>query len=59
MREAGRDAAVEAALCAELDAATGASRVYDAALVAHFARWPGLPEEGEARWFVESLATFC
>ncbi|WP_370630876.1 acyl-CoA dehydrogenase family protein [Maritimibacter sp. DP1N21-5] len=40
----------------ELQAATGADRRYDAGLAAHLARWPGLPDEAEARWFVESLA---
>ncbi|RME13844.1 MAG: DNA alkylation response protein, partial [Alphaproteobacteria bacterium] len=45
-----------AALAAELDAAKGADRRYDAALAAHRGRWPGLPEEAEARWFAESLA---
>ncbi len=44
------------ALNAELDAARGADRRYDAALDAHRARWPGLPEEAEARWFTERLA---
>ncbi len=45
-----------AALDAELDAARGADRRYDAALEAQRARWPRLPEEGEARWFAERLA---
>ncbi len=44
------------ALAAELAAATGVDRRYDAALAAHRERWPGLPDEGEARWFAESLA---
>ncbi len=35
---------------------TGSDARYDAALKAHLARWPGLPMEAEARWFVESLA---
>ncbi len=43
-------------LRAELDAATGTDRRYDAALSAHFDRWPGLPDEADARWFAESLA---
>ncbi len=41
---------------AELQAATGQSQAYDAALTAHRDRWPGLPPEAEARWFAESLA---
>ncbi len=44
------------ALNAELDAAHGADRRYDAALDAHRAQWPGLPGEAEARWFTERLA---
>jgi putative acyl-CoA dehydrogenase len=43
-------------LAADLAAATGADRRYDAALAAHRERWPGLPDEAEARWFAESLA---
>ena len=57
MRALSRDRAASEALAVELDAAKGGSRTYDAALAAHLERWPGLPEEGEARWFVESLAT--
>ncbi|WP_375690311.1 acyl-CoA dehydrogenase family protein [Pseudooceanicola sp. LIPI14-2-Ac024] len=44
------------ALTAALMAATGTDRAYDAALKAHVARWPGAPDEAEARWFAESLA---
>jgi len=44
-------------LSAELGEAMGQSRGFDAALRAHMARFPKLPEEGEARWYVESLAT--
>ena len=43
------------ALEARLDAARGADPAFDAALAAHRARWPALPEEGEARWFTDSL----
>ncbi len=46
--------AVEA-LRAELEAARGADRRYDAALDAQFARWPGMPPEAEARWYAERL----
>ena len=45
------------ALSAELGAASGQYRRYDAALREHMGRFPRLPEEGEARWYVESLAT--
>ncbi len=44
------------ALRAELEAARGISSVFDAALDAHVARWPGVPEEAEARLFAERLA---
>ncbi len=43
-------------LQAELDAARGADRGYDAALKAHRDRWPDLPPEAEARWFAERTA---
>jgi putative acyl-CoA dehydrogenase len=56
LRTLARDAAARAALRAELDAATGADRRYDTALAEHAARWPDLPEEGEARHFAERLA---
>ncbi|MDP2085263.1 MAG: acyl-CoA dehydrogenase family protein [Gemmobacter sp.] len=56
LRALSRDAAAGAAVQAELQAATGADRRYDAALRAHRARWPGLPPEAEARWFAERLA---
>ncbi|MFV0361198.1 acyl-CoA dehydrogenase family protein [Tropicimonas sp.] len=45
------------ALASELDAATGANRHYDAALADFRSRWPGVPPDGEARLFVERLAT--
>ncbi len=45
-----------AQLTARLNAARGLDPRYDAALQAHRARWPGLPTEGEARWFTDSLA---
>ena len=57
MRTLERDAKAELSLRDELQAATGADRRYDHHLKAHFDRWPGLPDEAEARWFAESLAT--
>ena len=36
---------------------TGQYRLYDAALGAHMDRFPGLPDEAEARWYAASLAT--
>lgn len=56
LRTLAREPMAGAALRAELEAATGADRRYDAALAAHFDRWPALPEESEARWFAERLA---
>ena len=44
------------ALMNVLSSMVGSDARYDAALRAHLARWPGLPTEAEARWFVESLA---
>lgn len=44
-------------LVAEFAKVAGHSRAFDVALEAHTARFPKLPGEGEARWFVESLAT--
>ncbi|WP_127900446.1 acyl-CoA dehydrogenase family protein [Solirhodobacter olei] len=57
LRTVAKEPAAVAAVDAELDAAKGADRRYDAALAAHRARWPGPPAEAEARWFAESLAT--
>jgi putative acyl-CoA dehydrogenase len=56
LRALHRDPDAGAALHAELQAATGADRRYDAALCDHLARWPGLPPEAEARLFAERLA---
>jgi len=55
LRTLARVPAAAAALDAELDAARGVDRRYDAALAAHRARWKGLPDEGAARWFADSL----
>lgn len=56
LRTLAREPAAAEALRVELLAATGADRRYDAALKVHGARWPGLPDEAEARWFAERLA---
>ncbi len=56
LRTLARDPLAGEVLRAELQAATGADVRYDSALAAHFERWPGLPEEGEARWYVDRLA---
>ncbi|MEB8387836.1 acyl-CoA dehydrogenase family protein [Rhodobacteraceae bacterium KMM 6894] len=41
----------------ELGEVTGQYRHYDAALHAHMQRFPHLPDEAQARWYVASLAT--
>jgi putative acyl-CoA dehydrogenase len=56
LRTLARDPEAGPALAAELDAGKGASRAYDTALALHRTRWPGLPEEAEARWFAERTA---
>ncbi|MGV6803561.1 MAG: acyl-CoA dehydrogenase family protein, partial [Ruegeria sp.] len=56
LRTLARDPLATQTLQAELDAATGADRRYDAALKAHRDRWPTLPPEVEARWFAENTA---
>ena len=57
LRTLAREPAAAEVLRAELDAARGVDRRYDAALAAHFERWPALPPEAEARWFAECLGT--
>jgi putative acyl-CoA dehydrogenase len=57
LRSLAREPRAGEALNALLDRARGGDRRYDAALAAHRSRWSGLPAEGEARWFAESLAT--
>ncbi|EEX09582.1 protein AidB [Ruegeria lacuscaerulensis ITI-1157] len=56
LRSLARDPLAAQTVQAELDAATGADRRYDAALKAHRDRWPTLPPEAEARWFTEATA---
>lgn len=56
LRTLAKEPGAGAQLQADLDAAKGASRAYDAALETHRARWPGLPPEAEARWFAERTA---
>lgn len=57
LRTVRREPLALAALEADLDAARGADRRYDAALDAHRARWAKGAEEAEARRYAESLAT--
>ncbi|MEL7090916.1 MAG: acyl-CoA dehydrogenase family protein [Pseudomonadota bacterium] len=56
LRTLAREPMAGEMLRAELHAATGADRRYDAALTAHVARWPGLPTEAEARLYAECTA---
>ena len=56
LRTLAKEPLAAEALRTELDAATGSDRRYDAALKDHAERWPGLPPEGEARWFAERTA---
>ncbi|MCZ4354182.1 acyl-CoA dehydrogenase family protein [Roseovarius aestuarii] len=44
-------------LSTELGEVTGQYRQYDAALRTHMQRFPRLPDETQARWYVASLAT--
>lgn len=55
-RTLAREPLAAETLGAELLAAAGADRRYDAALKAHAERWPALPAEGEARWYAERTA---
>ncbi len=56
LRTLAREPEAGPALAAELDAGKGILRAYDTALALHRTRWPGLPEEAEARWFAERTA---
>lgn len=56
LRTMAREPLATEALNKLLDDARGLDRRYDQALEDHRSRWPGIPPEGEARWFVESLA---
>ncbi len=44
-------------LSAELASVAGQDRRFDAALKAHMQTFPKLPDEAQARWYAESLAT--
>ncbi len=56
LRSLNGDATVAKALMARLRSVTGKNAHYDTALAVHHTRWPGVPQEQEARWFCESLA---
>jgi len=57
LRTLAREPQARERLMQELEAARGESAAYAAALDALLQRWPDLPPEAEARWFVERLAT--
>lgn len=56
LRTLAREPLAAEVLRAEVDAAKGVDRGYDAALRDHIGRWPDLPPEAEARWFAERTA---
>ncbi|SHI85473.1 putative acyl-CoA dehydrogenase [Shimia gijangensis] len=56
LRTLTREPGAAEALNGVLDAGCGNDSRFDAALAEHRARWPGIPGEGDARWFAESLA---
>ena len=56
LRTLAREPDARDTLNAQLDNARGADRRYDSALDAHRDRWPGLPNEADARQFAESTA---
>ncbi|MEO3413936.1 acyl-CoA dehydrogenase family protein [Roseovarius sp. CAU 1744] len=57
LRTLKREPLAGEALSEELGDAAGQFRRYDLAVKAHMQRFPKLPDEGQARWYVESLAT--
>lgn len=57
LRTLRKDPAAQAAIDAQLDGMKGRDRYFDAALGIHRKRWLTVPDEAEARWFTESLAT--
>ena len=57
LRTLAREPAAGEALSAELGAVAGQDRRFDAAMRAHMQAFPKPPEEAQARWYAESLAT--
>jgi len=57
LRTLRREPEAGAALSAEFGAVAGQDRRFDAALKAHMQTFPRLPDEAQARWYAESLAT--
>ncbi|MEM6636073.1 MAG: acyl-CoA dehydrogenase family protein [Pseudomonadota bacterium] len=56
LRTLGRSEAAQAAIKDAMARVRGSDRRFDGALEAFEARWPGLPEQAEARYHVETLA---
>lgn len=56
VRSLAREPLAAEVLQTELAAGVGADRRFDNALHEHHGRWPNLPPEAEARWFVERTA---
>jgi putative acyl-CoA dehydrogenase len=57
LRTLRREPLAGEALSAELGSVSGHDGRFDSALKAHMQTFPKLPEEAQARWYVESLAT--
>ena len=57
LRTLRREPLAGEALSEELGKAAGQYRGFDAAMKAHMQRFPKLPDEAQARWYAESLAT--
>ncbi|HAW47482.1 MAG TPA: DNA alkylation response protein [Roseovarius sp.] len=57
LRTLAREPAAGEALSAELATVSGQDRRFDAAMRAHMETFPKPPEEAQARWYAESLAT--
>ncbi|MGM0660424.1 MAG: acyl-CoA dehydrogenase family protein [Pseudomonadota bacterium] len=57
LRTLRREPLAGEALSAELGAVSGQDRRFDSALKAHMQTFPKLPDEAQARWYCESLAT--
>ncbi|MGI3212388.1 acyl-CoA dehydrogenase family protein [Roseovarius tibetensis] len=57
LRTLRREPLAGEALSAELASVSGQDRRFDSALKAHMQTFPKLPDEAQARWYVESLAT--
>lgn len=56
LRSLAKDPRIQSVLTTELDAVQGRNTQYDTALADYRTQWPRLPDEAEARWFVERTA---